>query len=66
MLSKIPAISKIVVPFYELYPFAFAKAQFIRAPGFKVIWMRIVSKRLGVYPLGSVDPLKDCIGRLYT
>ena len=66
MLSKIPAISKVVVPFYELYPFAFAKAQFIRASRFKVIWMRIVSKILGVYPLGSVESLKDCVGRLHT
>ena len=37
MLSKIPAISKVVVSFYELYSFPFAKAQFIRASRFKVI-----------------------------
>lgn len=37
VLSEVPAISKIVVSFYELYSVSFTKAQLIRASSFEVI-----------------------------
>lgn len=39
VLSKIPAISKIVVSFYKPDSVPFAEAQFIGTSSFKVIWI---------------------------
>ncbi len=38
VLSKVPAISEVVIAFYKLYPVSFAQAQLVRASGFKVIY----------------------------
>lgn len=38
MLAKVPAISKVIIPFNKLNLFSFAQAQLIEATSFKIIY----------------------------
>lgn len=49
VFAKVPAIAKIIISFNQLYSVPFEEAQFIRAPGFKIVCTTVNQRSCGPF-----------------